>query len=170
MSDEMVRCYIGIGSNLGDKEENIKQALSLLARDKRLKLIRLAPLYKTEPMGFIDQDWFINTVLEVETHLGPKVLLHLLQDVEDRMGRARTIHWGPRMIDLDILWYGGKSVNEPDLIIPHLEMLRRAFVIVPLADLSPDLELPGGKRAAEVAAQLSLEQAIKPAGKLDYPI
>jgi 2-amino-4-hydroxy-6-hydroxymethyldihydropteridine diphosphokinase len=74
------------------------------------------------------------------------------------------------MIDLDILWYGGKSVNEPDLIIPHPEMLRRAFVIVPLADLSPDLELPGGKRAAEAAAQLSLEQAIKLAGKLDYPI
>lgn len=170
MSDAAVKCYIGVGSNLGDNEENIKQALNLLARDNRVKLIQLAPLYKTEPMGFVYQDWFINTVLELDTHLGPEELLHLLQDVEDRMGRARTIHWGPRVIDLDILWYGGKSINEPDLIIPHTEMLRRAFVMVPLADISPDLELPGGKRAADLAAQLSLEQAIKQAGKLDYTI
>ncbi|MEW5953904.1 MAG: 2-amino-4-hydroxy-6-hydroxymethyldihydropteridine diphosphokinase [Bacillota bacterium] len=167
MSNKGVRCFIGIGSNLGDMEENIRQSLVLLARDERLKLIRLAPLYRTEPMGFVYQDWFLNTVLELEAKLRPADLLYLLQDIEDRMGRLRTIHWGPRVIDLDILWYDGQVVNEPDLVIPHPEMQRRAFVMVPLADLEPDLELAGGKRAAELAAQLSSEQKIIPAGKLD---
>ena len=167
MSNKWMRCFIGIGSNLGDMEENIRQALLLLARDERLKLIRLAPLYRAEPMGFVYQDWFLNTVLELETQLRPAELLHLLQDIEDRMGRVRTIHWGPRVIDLDILWFGGQAVDEPDLIIPHPEMQRRAFVVVPLADLDPNLELPGGKRVAELAAQLRSEQQVLPAGKME---
>ncbi|MCL6479767.1 MAG: 2-amino-4-hydroxy-6-hydroxymethyldihydropteridine diphosphokinase [Peptococcaceae bacterium] len=155
------RVLIGIGSNVGRKEENIRRALELLAADGRLSPAGVAPLYRTDPVGYREQDWFLNTVAEYETDLSPRELLEVLMRVENEMGRRRTVRWGPRVIDLDILLYGNVTVNWPDLQIPHPRMVERAFVVAPLADLHPDMPLPGGRRAAELAAELSQAQKVE---------
>lgn len=156
-----VRVFIGIGSNMGRKEENIRRALELLAGDARLTAAGVAPFYRTEPVGYREQDWFLNTVAEYETDLSPRELLEVLMRVENEMGRRRTIRWGPRVIDLDILLYGNITVDLPDLQIPHPRMEERAFVVAPLADLHPDMLLPGGRKAAELAAELSQAQRME---------
>lgn len=155
------RAFIGLGSNLGRKEENIRRALDLLAGDGRISLVAVAPLYRTGPVGYLDQDWFLNTVAELETGLPPHDLLKLLMDIENRMGRERTVRWGPRVIDLDILLYGGRSVSMPDLEIPHPRLEERAFAVVPLAFLHPGMVLPGGRKAADLAAELAKGQSIE---------
>lgn len=156
-----VKVYIGIGSNMGDKEDNIREALGLLERDGRVSALEIAPLYKTDPVGYADQDWFLNTVASVKTDLSPRELLGLLMGIERQMGRERTIRWGPRVIDLDIILYGDAVVNTPDLQIPHPRIVERAFVVVPLADLDPDILLPGGKKAASLAVDLSKTQRVE---------
>ena len=155
------RAFIGIGSNLGNKEENILRALYLLTAGGRVDLWAVAPFYKTDPVGYSDQDWFLNTVAEIETDLSPRGLLEVLMSIENEMGRVRTVRWGPRVIDLDILLYGNEIVNQRDLEIPHPRLEERAFVIVPLADLYPDRVLPGGFKAKEVAARLQKNQQIE---------
>lgn len=155
------RVFIGLGSNLGRKEENIRRALDLLAGDGRMSLVGVAPLYRTGPVGYLDQDWFLNTVAEVETGLPPPDLLKILMDIENLMGRERAIHWGPRVIDLDILLYGGRLVRSPDLEIPHPRLEERAFAVVPLAFLHPDMVLPGGRKAVDLADELSKDQNIE---------
>lgn len=153
--------FIGLGSNMGRKEENIRRALELMERGGGMAVAGLAPLYRTDPVGFLDQDWFLNTVALVETDLSPHQLLAALMDIENIMGRERTVRWGPRVIDLDILLYGEKTVKAPDLEIPHPRLAERAFVVVPLADLRPDLVLPGGRRASSLAADLAKSQRIE---------
>jgi len=155
------RVFIGIGSNLGDKEGNIGRALDLLAADRRLSPSAVAPLYRTDPVGYQDQDWFLNTVALFHTEMQPGELLELLVRTENDLGRVRTVRWGPRVIDLDILLYGEKAVRSPDLEIPHPRLTERAFVVVPLADLDPELLLPGGRRAAELAAELRKSQRVE---------
>jgi len=155
------RVFIGIGSNLGRKEENIRRALELLEGDGRISISAVAPLYRTDPVGYTDQDWFLNTVALLETRLSPSELLGVLMEAENKMGRERAIRWGPRVIDLDILLYGELTINWPDLQIPHPRLEERAFVVVPLADLLPDLRLPGGRTAAELAADLSRLQRVE---------
>ncbi|MCL5058002.1 MAG: 2-amino-4-hydroxy-6-hydroxymethyldihydropteridine diphosphokinase [Actinobacteria bacterium] len=155
------RVYIGIGSNMGDKEGNILGALRMLGEDGRLSAQGSAPLYKTGPVGYTDQDWFLNTVAAYETALTPHELLGALMGIEKKMGRERTVRWGPRVIDLDILLYGDAVVNTPDLQIPHPRIVERAFVVVPLADLAPDILLPGGKTAASLVVDLSKTQAVE---------
>lgn len=159
-----VLCYLGLGSNLGEKEENLRKALFFLDREQSVRVRRVAPEYLTAPVGFANQDWFLNTVAEVETFLSPRRLLAVLSGIEEKMGRVREFRWGPRVIDLDILLYGDAVVNEPDLVIPHPEMKKRAFVLVPLADLVPELELPGGGKVAELARQLQETQRVIRAG------
>lgn len=153
--------FIGLGSNMGQKEENIQRALELLGKGGQISVAGVAPLYRTGPVGYLDQDWFLNTVAELETGLSPHDLLKLLMDIENLMGRERTIRWGPRVIDLDILLYSDKAVNTPELEIPHPRLTERAFVMVPLADLCPDLVLPGGRRAADLAADLAKSQNVE---------
>ncbi len=157
----VVRAFIGIGSNVGDKKWNIRRALDLMAGCGRIKLLGVAPLYKSEPVGYRDQDWFLNTAAEVETDLPPRELLEALLRIEGEMGRRRTVRWGPRVIDLDILLYGDAAVNDPDLVIPHPRLEERAFVVVPLADLYPDMALPGGSKASDLAAVLSKTQHVE---------
>lgn len=152
--------YIGLGSNLGDKEDNIRTALNMMAETPGVNISLVAPLYKTAPVGMEQQDWFINTVAEVATELAPLELLHRLQDIENRLGRVRKVHWGPRVIDLDILLYGDETIDIPGLSVPHPMMAERAFVMVPLAGLNPELELPGLGRVAALAAELSEKQKI----------
>ena len=153
-------CYIGLGSNLGDSREIIRQALKSLGETPGIRVLAAAPLYKTAPWGHEKQDFFINTVVRVDTTLTPRQLLAALQQIEAAFGRKRVIHWGPRTLDLDILLYGELKVNEPDLQIPHPLISQRAFVMCPLADLAPELII-GGKKAAVLAAGLALKQEIK---------
>lgn len=152
---------MGIGSNMGRKEDNIRRALDLLNENPSISVTRVAPLYRTDPVGYTDQDWFLNTVVSLETDLSPHELLVFLMDVENKMGRERTIHWGPRVIDLDVLLCGDLTIDTPDLQVPHPRMWERAFVVVPLADLCPDLLLPNGRTAAGLAAVLSRTQRIE---------
>ena len=137
----MTRAFLGLGSNMGNKVENLMQAIQLLEENPALKVERIAGLYKTAPYGYLEQDWFLNTAVEVETSLSPRELLQTIHDVEQRLGRQRTIHWGPRTIDIDILTFGEYKVEEPDLTIPHKEIGKRAFVLIPLAELEPDLSI-----------------------------
>ncbi|MBO8127758.1 MAG: 2-amino-4-hydroxy-6-hydroxymethyldihydropteridine diphosphokinase [Peptococcaceae bacterium] len=156
----MSTAYIGLGSNMGDKEGQIKLALSMLDELPGTKVARVASLYRTAPIGDTDQDWFINTVARVETRLGPRRLLRSLLEIEKKLGRVRTRRWGPRVIDLDLLLYDNVRINGPDLIVPHPRLTERAFVVVPLAELAPELVLPGGSTATELARVLAQQQDI----------
>ncbi len=153
--------YIGLGSNLGDKKANIKKALELLEECPGVRVKRVASLYRTAPVGFTKQDWFLNTVAEVDTMLEPHELLALLLETEERLGRVRTVRWGPRTVDLDLLIFAEEEIESPDLIVPHPRMGGRAFVMVPLAELVPELKIPGKGKAAELALKLAAKQPVE---------
>jgi|YelNatPaOPRAMG01_1025707.scaffolds.fasta_scaffold01164_15 2-amino-4-hydroxy-6-hydroxymethyldihydropteridine diphosphokinase len=145
----MARCFIGLGSNLGDKLLNIKRALELLSKEDHVSLKGVSPLYCTSPVGPQDQDWFINCVCSIETSLEPLKLLKAILSVEEKMGRVRERPWGPRIIDLDVLFYDELVYSSPELSIPHPEAHKRAFVLIPLMDLVPDLFHPVLKRSVK---------------------
>lgn len=153
--------YIGIGSNLGNKEQYINKSLKMLDSSPGTRVNRVASLYRTAPLGYKDQDWFLNTVAEVETILDPYELLYLLLDIEDSLERVRTVRWGPRTVDLDLLLYGNRVVNSPELTVPHPRLGERAFVLVPLAELEPELVIPGWGPASVLAEKLAREQSVE---------
>jgi 2-amino-4-hydroxy-6-hydroxymethyldihydropteridine diphosphokinase len=132
---DKVRCYIGIGSNLGDRRKNIDDALQKLRLTGGIEVKRVSPIYETDPVGGPAQPKYLNGVIEIETSLEPRGLLLTLQDIENQLGRKRAVKNGPRTIDLDILMYGSKKIDEPDLKIPHPKMNEREFVQKPLKDL-----------------------------------
>jgi len=147
--------YLGLGSNIGDREAALQTALDQL-NGPGLRLLRKSSLYETEPIGFLDQGWFLNMVAEFETDLFPKQLLLRMQKVERRMGRIRTIRNGPRTIDIDILLYGKAVVKTDELEIPHPRYRERRFTLAPLAELSPALRDPVTKQTmAQMLAVLS---------------
>jgi 2-amino-4-hydroxy-6-hydroxymethyldihydropteridine diphosphokinase len=160
LSMSTLLAYVGLGSNLGDKKVNLEQGLDLLGAVPGIRLLRVAPLYHTAPMELQDQDWFLNTVTELETTLSPMELLEMLLALEDQMGRVRWERWGPRVIDLDLLLHGSKVLITEKLTLPHPRMHQRAFVMVPLADLSPELIVPGHGQASDLAVQLQKEQTL----------
>ncbi len=135
---KMVKVYLALGSNVGDREKNIKKAIDLLS--KEIKDIKVASLYETEPIGYINQPKFINTALEGYTNLSPEELLKFCQDVEKKVGRIYRFKWGPREIDIDILLYGNLKIDKPNLKIPHPLMLERDFVMRPLKELYKDID------------------------------
>jgi 2-amino-4-hydroxy-6-hydroxymethyldihydropteridine diphosphokinase len=137
-----MRVYVGLGSNLGDREAAIRAALDALAGLPDTTLTRASSLYDTEPVGEVDQPDFLNAVAELETGLAPRQLLWNLMLIERRLGRVRTTKWGPRSIDLDLLLAGDQVIDEPDLQVPHPELTRRSFVLVPLVELDPMLRHP----------------------------
>lgn len=141
----MAIVYIGIGSNLGDREKNINGALNLLKEN--CKIIKGSSLYETEPVGIKGQDLFLNGVVEIETELSPKELLLFLQSIEKKLKRVRVIKNGPRTIDLDILFYGSKVINEPDLTVPHPRLHERLFVLMPLEEIAPGFIHPALKKS-----------------------
>lgn len=153
--------YIGLGSNLGDKEANIKKALELLGENPGVQVKKVASLYKTAPLYVTKQDWFLNTVAEIETSLSPHDLLTLLKDTEKKLERIPTVRWGPRTIDLDLLIFGSDKIKSPDLVVPHTRMTERAFVMVPLAEIAPHLCVPGRGRVGELARLLSTDQNVE---------
>jgi 2-amino-4-hydroxy-6-hydroxymethyldihydropteridine diphosphokinase len=133
--------YLGLGSNIGDREEHLRRAVEQL-HGADLRIVRLSPLYETEPVEYTQQPWFVNQVAEAETGLFPMQLLARLGRVERAMGRVRGIPKGPRVIDIDILFFGRAVVRTSKLEIPHPRIAERRFVLAPLADLAPDLRHP----------------------------
>ncbi|HDL89655.1 MAG TPA: 2-amino-4-hydroxy-6-hydroxymethyldihydropteridine diphosphokinase [Thermodesulforhabdus norvegica] len=129
--------FLSIGSNLGNALRNCESAVQRIADVEHFEVVEVSPWYRTEPVGFKKQPWFVNGVIWGVTNLEPVKLLEAIQAVENSMGRERTIKWGPRTIDIDILFYGNKRVNMENLVIPHPELHKRRFVLVPLCDLAP---------------------------------
>lgn len=145
--------YIGIGSNLGNPELQLTSALTALNGIPDTTLVRCSSFYRSKPLGPGDQPDFINAVALLNSGLAAKDLLVRLQLIEDRQGRVRDAQrWGPRTLDLDILLYGNEIIDEPGLIVPHPEIRHRNFVLMPLLELTPDLEIPGLGSADELLA------------------
>jgi len=139
--------YIGVGSNVGDREANCRKAFELLADTGRV--ISVSSMYRTEPVGYKEQEDFINAVVSIETDLSARELLDACRAIEGRLGRKRTLRWGPRTIDLDILLYGDQIMNQPHLVIPHPLMTTRKFVLVPLVEIAPEVMHPVLHKTAE---------------------
>jgi 2-amino-4-hydroxy-6-hydroxymethyldihydropteridine diphosphokinase len=152
--------YIALGSNLGDRAENLRQARDKM-QSPHLKVTRASSLYETAPQGMLDQPWFLNQVVEAETTLFPRQLLARLQAIEKDMGRQRLIANGPRIIDLDILLFGSLLTHAAGLEIPHPRMTERRFVLEPLAELAPALRHPRtGQTMRELLAK-TLDQSVR---------
>ena len=136
----METVYISIGSNLGNREKSCRLAIEGISEFAKVSAV--SSMYETEPVGYEEQPIFINCAIEIETDLSPHKLLDKLHSIENRLGRVREIKWGPRIIDLDIIFYGNEVVNDPDLTIPHPEAHKRRFVLEPLDEIAPTLEHP----------------------------
>ena len=157
-----MKAYIGIGSNLGEREQAIRAALDALAALPDTTLTRSSSLYDTEPVGGPDQPDFLNAVAELDTDLAPRQLLWNLMRIELRLGRVRTVRWGPRTIDLDLLLAGELVIDEADLKVPHPELTRRSFVLVPLVELDPLLRHPvSGETLLQILSRLETRPPVK---------
>jgi 2-amino-4-hydroxy-6-hydroxymethyldihydropteridine diphosphokinase len=135
--------FIGLGSNIGDRYHYLVQAINLLEKNPSVQLVNISSVYETEPVGYEDQDLFLNMVIEVTTDLTAAELLTNCMGVEQELGRKREMKWGPRTIDLDILLYNQENIETEELVVPHPRMLERAFVMVPLLEISPNIRLSG---------------------------
>jgi 2-amino-4-hydroxy-6-hydroxymethyldihydropteridine diphosphokinase len=142
-----VRAYVGLGSNLGEREATLWKALEGLGATEGIEVLAVSSFRETDPVGVVDQPRFVNAAAALETSLSPRELLERLLDVERSLGRDRAVEerWGPRPLDLDLLLYGGESIDEPGLEVPHPRLTERAFVLEPLLELDPDLRLPDGR-------------------------
>jgi 2-amino-4-hydroxy-6-hydroxymethyldihydropteridine diphosphokinase len=147
---ESVRAFLGLGSNLGDRLANLQRAVDLLGEREGIDVRASSRVYATDPVGGPPQPEYLNAVIEVETTLEPYSVLGAIREVEDALGRERLERWGPRSIDVDVLTFGDREIDEPDLIVPHPRMHERAFVLVPLLELTADPPLPGGRKASEL--------------------
>ena len=130
----MTRAFLALGSNLGDREQHLRGAIESMP-----DVVAVSPVYETDPVGGPEQGAFLNMVAALDTDRSPRELLQLCHQLEEAAGRVRTVHWGPRTLDVDLLWVDGTTVDEPDLQVPHPRMRERAFVMVPLRDVAPDL-------------------------------
>lgn len=147
--------YIGLGSNLESPIEQLLHARAAIAALPETSELGFSPLYRNPPMGPKEQPDYINAVMGVETALAPLVLLHALQQIELDQGRVRTgTRWGPRTLDLDLLLYGQHQIDLTELTVPHPGVAARAFVLIPLRDIAPDLHIPGRGAVGELAARL----------------
>jgi 2-amino-4-hydroxy-6-hydroxymethyldihydropteridine diphosphokinase len=154
---ERVTVYLSLGSNLGDRLANLHEAVERLRRLEGVSVERVSAAYESEPVGVTDQPRFLNLAAQISTTLDPLELLDAAKRIEREMGRQPGPRWGPRLIDIDLLLYGDASLQSPRLTLPHPEMMRRAFVLVPLAEIAPDLPLPGGGTAAQHARPVQRE-------------
>ena len=150
-----VVAYIGLGANIGDPRQQLKEALARLAATEEVEVVKVSSFYLNPPLGPPDQPWYVNAVAQVRTRLTPEELLRVLHRVERELGRVRRERWGPRLIDLDLILYNGVILSGLDLRLPHPEMHRRSFVLVPLAEVAPQAWHPALKKtAAELLAEL----------------
>jgi len=163
----ILTAYLGLGTNLGERQKNLENAARLLFRASptdigHLRPLRSSSVYETAPWGRTDQPDFLNCVLEVETDRSPDQLLELTQGVEREMGREWSIRFGPRIIDVDILFHGTQTIFETDLQVPHLRLHQRAFVLVPLAELAPELTHPVlGATVEEMAGKANGKDGVR---------
>ncbi|MBM4340082.1 MAG: 2-amino-4-hydroxy-6-hydroxymethyldihydropteridine diphosphokinase [Deltaproteobacteria bacterium] len=141
--------YIGFGSNLGDKIAYCEKAIAEILDLDSHKLLAKSSFYKTQPVGYRAQDWFVNGVIKLESDLEPQDLLRALKEVESRLGRTETFQWGPREIDLDLLLYGDRVIQTDQLQIPHPRLQERRFVLIPLNEIDPDLIHPVLKKSIQ---------------------
>jgi len=148
--------YIGLGANLGEREATIAEALRLLDEDDRTSMLGSTVPIETEPVGYEDQPRFLNAAAKVTTTRSPRELLELLLDIERALGRVRGEgpRYGPRTIDLDLLLYGNETIDEPALVVPHPRLHERRFVLEPLAELDPTLDVPGRGSVSALLAEL----------------
>jgi 2-amino-4-hydroxy-6-hydroxymethyldihydropteridine diphosphokinase len=149
-----VRAYVGLGSNLGDREGTIRRAVELLGEQPGIEIVAVSTLRDTDPVGYEDQPRFLNGAVALEVDLSARALLDELLEVERELGRdrSRETRWGPRTIDLDLLLYGEETVDEPGLTVPHPRLAERQFVLEPLSELDPDLTLPDGRAVRDLVA------------------
>lgn len=158
---ETTKAYVGLGSNMGEREANLRLAVELLDATDGVEVTGVSSIYETDPVGYLDQPDFLNAVVEVETSLSPRELLLATKEIERRQARRRDVRWGPRTIDLDILLFGDLRISEPDLNVPHVEVSNRAFVLAPLVEIAPNLALPDGKKIRELLAALGKLEGVK---------
>lgn len=137
----MTRAYLGLGSNIGDTRYNLDKAVELLNNHKDIEVRKVSSYYETAPVGYTDQEWFLNIVIEIGTGLDPYELLKVCNNVEAELKRERIIRWGPRTIDVDVLLYDGFISVDPELTVPHPRMTERAFVILPLMEINDKINI-----------------------------
>ena len=150
----MTRAYVGLGANLGSREETLREAIVVLDRAPGVDVLAVSELRETEPVGPIEQPSFLNGAVELETTLSARELLDLLLDAERALGRVRGERWGPRVVDLDLLVFGDEAIDEPGLEVPHPRLAERTFALEPLAELAPELVIPGRGRVLDLLAEL----------------
>ena len=152
----MVQAFVGLGSNLGDREGTLRAAVGRLRALPQTRVVAVSKLRDTEPVGYLEQPRFLNGAVKLETRLSAHALLDALMELERRFGRDRTAYppQGPRTLDLDLLLYGGETIAEPGLEVPHPRLHERRFVLEPLADLAPALEVPGKGQVQTLLARL----------------
>lgn len=146
----MTQSYLSLGSNMGDRFEMLRQAVSQLGDHPNINITRISSLYETDPVGYTDQEPFLNMVVQLETELEALALLNVCQEIEQNLHRKRLIRWGPRTIDLDILLYNQGNFETERLTVPHPRMHERAFVIIPMLEVNPDFEVAGAIEAEGV--------------------
>jgi len=157
----MAIAYIALGSNLHTPLEQLKRALNALAQLPQTQLMAVSSFYRSKPLGPQDQPDYLNAAVEISTALSPLALLDELQRIENEQGRVRLRRWGERTLDLDILLYGDEIIQSERLTVPHYDMHNREFVIVPLAEIAPNLILPNGQKLAELADRFAVHQMEK---------
>ena len=149
----MTVAYVGLGANVGPREVTLLRAVDLLAEEDEVDVLAVSQLRETDPVGMVDQPRFLNGAARIDTSLSPGALLELLLRIEQSLGRVREERWGPRTVDLDLLVYGDQTVDEPGLRVPHPRLYERRFALEPLAELDPELVVPGlGSVAGALAA------------------
>ena len=162
-----MKAFVGLGSNLGERETLIRLALDDLARLSGTRVVRVSSLYDTEPVGVEEQPHFLNAVAQLETQLTPHQLLWNLMLIERRLGRVRTQRWGPRTLDLDLLLYEDLVLDDDDLVVPHPELPKRSFVLVPLVELDPMLVHPAtGETMLALLQKLGARPLVKHGSRL----
>jgi 2-amino-4-hydroxy-6-hydroxymethyldihydropteridine diphosphokinase len=154
MGETRTRAYVGLGSNLGDREAALEEAIALLRGHPDIEVVAVSTLRETEPWGPVEQPSYLNGAAAIDTRLQPRELLGVLLDVERLLGRVRAERFGPRTIDLDLLLYGEVVVDEPGLEVPHPRLPERAFALEPLRELDPELVVPGKGPVARLLAAL----------------
>lgn len=152
----MFRCYIGIGSNLEQPVKQVTQALEELQSLPNTQVVTASRLYRSDPLGPVDQPRYINAVAAIDTLLKPEALLDQLQAIEAIHDRKRSVHWGPRTLDLDLLLYADQVIKTDRLTVPHIEIGNRAFVLYPLAEIAPSLKFPNGRLISDYTKQCTL--------------
>ena len=157
----MAVVYLGLGSNLGDRAQHLAQACATLHRHPAMTVQAVSSLYHTAPVGVTNQAWFLNAVARVHTALTPLSLLSITQATERRLGRTPAARWGPRVIDIDLLLYDAIQLSRPFLTIPHAALHERLFVLVPLHELAPDLQLPSGAWVRDLLATLPNDGSVQ---------